>query len=106
LLTPLSRGIIRGITMVRNFHLPLPDPLYQRLRSAAERAHQPATTIARYAIDSWLRQQQQLMVREAIAAYAADVAGTPADLDEQFEAASLEHWREKRPVKQRRRRKR
>ncbi len=44
--------------------------------------------------------------REAIAAYAADVAGTPTDLDEQLEATSLEHWREKRPVKQRRRRKR
>ena len=93
-----------AITMVRNFHLPLPNPLYRRLRSAAERANQPATTIARYAIDSWLRQQQKLMVREAIAAYAADVAGTPADLDEQLEAASLERWREERPGRKRRRR--
>jgi hypothetical protein len=34
------------------------------------------------------------MVREAIAAYAADVAGTREDLDRDLESASLELWRD------------
>jgi predicted transcriptional regulator len=90
----------------RNFHLPLPDPLYRRLRDAAERTHQPATTIARYAIDHWLRQQHKAMVRETIARYAAAVAGTRDDFDEQLETASLEIWHDEQPAKKRRTRKR
>jgi predicted transcriptional regulator len=91
---------------VRNFHLPLPDGLYRRLREAAERTNQPATTLARHAIDTWLRQHRRAMVREAIAEYAAQVAGTPDDLDKDLEAASLESWLEQPPPKRRRRRKR
>jgi len=52
---------------VRNFHVPLPEPLYRRLRDAAARAHQPATVVARNAIEAWLRQQRRAFVREAIA---------------------------------------
>jgi predicted transcriptional regulator len=92
------------MAQVRNFHLPLPEPLYRRLRDAAERAQQPATTLARYAIDSWLRQQRKTMVREAIAAYAAGIAGTRDDLDDDLESASLEELSKvSRPKKQRRR---
>lgn len=75
---------------MRNFHLPLPDPLYQRLRDAAERTNQPATALARYAIDHWLRQQRKAMVQQAIAAYAAEMAGTTDDLDPDLEAAALD----------------
>ena len=98
--------MINGMATVRNFHLPLPEPLYRRLRDAAERTNQPATTLARYAIETWLRQHRKLMTREAIAAYAAAVAGTPDDLDEDLEEASLERWREEPRAKKARRRKR
>ena len=77
--------------------LPLPEPVYRRLRDAAEQTKQPATTLARYAIESWLRQRRKTMVREAIAAYAADVGGSRDDLDRDLEAASLELWHHKRP---------
>ena len=77
---------------LRNFHLPLPDPLYRRLQDAAARTNQPATTLARYALDHWLREHRRTVVREAIAAYAAAVGGTRDDLDPAFEAASLEAW--------------
>jgi predicted transcriptional regulator len=77
---------------VRNFHLPLPEPLYQRLRDVAERANRPATAVARYAIESWLRHQRRTAVREAIAAYATEAAGSRDDLDPELEAASLETW--------------
>lgn len=85
-------GSIRGIppATMRNFYLPLPAPVYRRLRNAAAQTKQPATTLARYAIESWLRQRRKTMVREAIAAYAARVAGTRDDLDADLEAASLE----------------
>ena len=90
-------------TTTRNFHLPLPEPAYRRLREAAGRAKQPATVVARYAIETWLREQRKVALHEAIAAYAAKMAGTPADLDPELEAASLELWA---PPKKSRRRKR
>jgi hypothetical protein len=80
-------------TPVRNFHLPLPEPLYRRLQDVAARANRPATAVARYAIETWLRQQRRAAVREAVAAYAAEVAGSRQDLDPDLEAASLEAWR-------------
>ena len=61
---------------MRNFHLPLPDETYEHLRAAAERSRVPATTLAREAIDLWLRQQLRKARDEAIAAYAAEIAGT------------------------------
>jgi hypothetical protein len=78
---------------VCNFHLPLPEPTYRRLRDAAERTNQPATAIARHAIETWLRQHRRSMVREEIARYAVETAGTSHDLDEDLEAAALERWR-------------
>jgi hypothetical protein len=77
---------------IKNFHLPLPEPTYRRLREAADRAKQPATVVARYAIETWLREQRKAALHEAIAAYAAKMAGTPADLDPELETASLELW--------------
>jgi predicted transcriptional regulator len=88
---------------VRNFHLPLPEPLYQRLQDVATRARRPATAVARYAIESWLRQQRRAAVRESIAAYAAGAAGGREDLDPDLESASLEALRP-RVAKARRRR--
>ncbi|MBI4246397.1 MAG: hypothetical protein HY614_04330 [Candidatus Rokubacteria bacterium] len=88
---------------MKNFHLPLPDPTYRRLRDAAHRAKQPATVVARYAIESWLREQHKAMLHEEIATYAAKVAGSLDDYDPDLEAASLELWR---PSRRKRKRKR
>ena len=104
---PWLHGTIHGMaTAIRNFHLPLPEPIYRRLRDAAERTNQPATTLARYAIESWLREHRRTMVREAIARYAVDAAGSREDLDEAQEAASLEVLREPKPRRKKRERKR
>jgi predicted transcriptional regulator len=89
---------------VRNFHLPLPEPLYQRLQDVAARANRPATAVARYAIESWLRHQRRAAVREAIAAYAAGAAGSWEDLDPNLEAASLEALRPRPKARRQRRR--
>jgi hypothetical protein len=76
---------------MKNFHVPLPDETYHHLRTAAKRSKVPATALAREAIDSWLREQLRQARRDAIAAYAAEMAGKPLDLDTELEAAGIEH---------------
>src|ERR1700737_4165309 len=93
---PLLYGSFCGILPVRaadlkNFHLPLPDKTYSLLRAEAERAQVPATTLARDAIDSWLREQARKARHNEIAVYAAEVAGTYLDLDRDLESAGIEH---------------
>ena len=76
---------------MKNFHLPLPEQSYLRLRAEAERTQVPATTLAREAVDVWLRQQSRQARLDAIAAYANEMAGTPLDLDVDLESAGIEH---------------
>jgi hypothetical protein len=76
---------------MKNFHLPLPEQTYTRLRAEAERTKVPATTLAREAVDWWLRQQSRKARQEAIAAYAMEMAGTHLDLDPDLESAGIEH---------------
>ena len=77
----------------KNLHVPLPEPLYAELRLAAQSAGRPATEIARDAIDRWLAEQRRAALRAAIAEYAAENAGTAADLDRDLERAAVEHLR-------------
>lgn len=94
--TPLNCAIILGMRYAmtsqttRNFHVPLPEPVYQRLRVEAQRSNRSATDVAREAIDRWLAEQQRLFVHESIAEHARDSAGSPADLDKQLESAAIE----------------
>jgi hypothetical protein len=75
---------------MKNFHLPLPDRTWGELRAEAERAQLPATTLAREAIDRWLREQARTARRDGIAAWAAEMAGTHFDLDPDLESAAIE----------------
>lgn len=76
---------------MKNFHLPLPEQTYALLRAEAERMQVPATTLAREAVDWWLRQQFRKARQDAIARYAAEMAGTHLDLDSDLESAAIEH---------------
>jgi hypothetical protein len=78
-------------TTLRNFHVPLPEELYNELKAEAGRSKRPATVLVRQAIELWLRQHRRAALRQSITAYAAQHAGTPADLDEQLEAASVQN---------------
>ena len=75
----------------RNLHVPLSEALHDRLRSAAARSGRPATALAREAIEVWIGERDREAVHEAIAAYASEMAGTSADLDEDLERAGVEH---------------
>jgi predicted transcriptional regulator len=77
---------------LRNFHLPLSDELYSKLRGEAQLAGQSATSLARQAIEAWLEHRRKSALHEAIAGYAAAKAGTSEDLDDDLEAAALERW--------------
>jgi len=77
--------------VMKNFHVPLPEATYDHLRAEATRTKIPATTLAREAIDSWLREQERKALHDEIAAYAAEMAGTSWDLDPALEAAGIEH---------------
>ena len=76
---------------MKNFHLPLPEETYMALRAEAERTGVPATTLAREAVDWWLRQQARKARHDAIASYAAEMAGTRLDIDADLESAAAEH---------------
>ena len=76
---------------MKNFHVPLPQETYDHLRIEAARSKVPATALAREAIDFWLRQQMRNARHDAIAAFAVDAAGTSLDLDDDLEAAGIEH---------------
>lgn len=76
---------------MKNFHLPLPEETYSHLKAEAARAQVPATVLAREAIDSWLRHQLRKTRHDAIADYAAAMAGTRFDLDSDLETAGIEH---------------
>lgn len=76
---------------LKNLHVPLPEPLYQRLRTEAKRARRPATHLAREAIDRWLAEQQRQFLHDAIQTYARKASGTRDDLDRGLEAAAIEH---------------
>jgi hypothetical protein len=75
---------------IKNFHLPLPQGVYEALREEATALRQPATVVAREAIEAWLRERKRAGVREAIATYALTHAGTAADLDPPLERAAFD----------------
>lgn len=73
-----------------NFHVPLSAGVYSRLRSEAARQRKPATQLVKQAVEYWLAEQEKLALHEEIARYAAEMAGTCDDLDEQLENGGLE----------------
>lgn len=77
-----------------NFHIPLPEDLYQALRQESQRSKQPATVLARAAIEQWLGQREKELRQAAITAYALQLAGSQDDLDVELESAGLELWDE------------
>ncbi|MEN8148200.1 MAG: hypothetical protein ABFS86_00145 [Planctomycetota bacterium] len=65
----------------------VPESLIVRLLAEARRQGKSTGEIARSALEHWLRDVEW----KGISTYAAEMAGTPADLDEDLEEAGLEH---------------
>lgn len=79
-----------------NFHVPLPGPVYRRLKATAARQRRPATQLVKQAVEYWLDEQERLAVHEEIAEYAAAVAGSANDFDPVLEAAAVEFLAEEK----------
>ncbi|MGV8042636.1 MAG: hypothetical protein AB2L07_22160 [Thermoanaerobaculaceae bacterium] len=79
-----------GSMAQHNFHVPMPAEMYRDLRAEAERRGVPATALVRQVLEEWLEAHRRLVVAEAIAAYAAGMAGTSGDLDPELETAAVE----------------
>ena len=77
--------------VAHNLHVPLSGPVHDRLRAEATRSGRPATTLAREAIEAWIAERERHAVHQAIADYANEMAGGPADLDADLEQAGIEH---------------
>lgn len=82
---------------MKNFHLPLPDEVYDDLRLEAQRSRMPATSMARQAIQAWLAARKKASRNRAIKAYAVKMAGTEFDLDRALERATLDLLLESEP---------
>lgn len=78
------------MSTLRNFHVPLPANIYGQLKEEAEKRKEPATVVARQAIEYWLKEQKKVARRQAIYEYAKEVAGSLEDLDPELEAAGVE----------------
>lgn len=76
-----------------NFHLPLTPELHDQLREEAELSGQPATTVAREALQVNLTQRRKQRLHAEIAAFAAEYGGTDLDLDKDLEQAGIEALR-------------
>jgi len=74
----------------RNFHVPLPDALYQFLSLEAERRRQPTTTLVREVLEEWVQRLRAQALHSEIANYAARHAGTSMDINAELEAAGVE----------------
>jgi hypothetical protein len=76
---------------MKNFHVPLPEETYTQLRAEADRTQIAATSLARAAINLWLREQRRKATAKAIAEYAREMAGSTFDLDPALESAAVDH---------------
>jgi hypothetical protein len=75
--------------IVKKFHLPLPKRTCAELRADTGRAHQPGQPDCAESW-GWLRARKKALRHKAIAAYAAETAGTGLDLDPLLESAAVE----------------
>jgi hypothetical protein len=75
---------------LRNFHVPLPEGIYEDLKAEAAAGNRSANALAREAIAYWLDVQRRARVHQEVLEYAMAMAGTEHDLDIALEAAGLE----------------
>jgi hypothetical protein len=78
-------------TSKANLHVPLSNELHEKLIAEARSSGRPATEIAREGIRLVLELRRREAISAEIGAYAREVAGSPADLDDDLETAAIEH---------------
>ncbi|MBI2568096.1 MAG: hypothetical protein HYV63_13790 [Candidatus Schekmanbacteria bacterium] len=92
----MGRFLMRTQKAVYNFHVPLPQHLYEALRKEAQRSRESATRIAREGIEMLLKERRRRQIADEIRAFAEELAGTRFDLDPDLEEAAVERLLDER----------
>jgi hypothetical protein len=79
----------KATNIKQNFHLPLSPKLYAELKEQAQERGQPATELARDALESYLRQLRIEKIEAELEAFVETAAGTELDYDSEW--AQLGH---------------
>jgi hypothetical protein len=79
-------------TNKKNLHVPLPEDVHAELKAQAHRIGEPATVLARRAIEERVRTLKREQIAADITEYANAVAGTIDDFDPAVSAAGMEVW--------------
>ena len=79
-------------TAKKNLHVPLPEKVHAELKAQAQRVGQPATVLARRAIEERVRALKRQQIDAEITEYADAVAGTIDDFDPAVSAAGMAVW--------------
>jgi hypothetical protein len=79
-------------TSKKNLHVPLPEDVHAELKAQAQRVGEPATVLARRAIEERVRALKREQITEEITAYATAMAGTEFDFDPAVSAAGMHVW--------------
>ncbi|MFN2323835.1 MAG: hypothetical protein ABR510_12860 [Trueperaceae bacterium] len=76
----------------KNLHVPLTEDVHAELKSQAQRVGEPATVLARQAIEDRVRALKREQIADEITAYADAMAGTEFDFDPAVLAAGMDVW--------------
>lgn len=76
---------------MKHLHLPLSESLHAALMREAQASGQAATALVREAIEKLLAERKRQALDAALESYIQAESGGPNDLDEELEAASVEH---------------
>lgn len=79
-------------TAKKNLHVPLSEDVHAELKAQAQRVGEPATVLARRAIEERVRALKREQIADEITAYANAVAGTIDDFDPSISAAGMAVW--------------
>jgi hypothetical protein len=81
---------------MKHIHLPLTEEVHAALMDEAQRRNQPATALAREAVERLIFDAKRQATESELEAYIRVEAGGPHDLDEALERAGVEHLLETR----------
>lgn len=74
----------------KNFHLPLPENLYDSLKEMSRQLNMSITKIAKQTLEKSVRQWEKEIRHQQIVQFAEQFGGTEYDLDPALENASIE----------------
>ncbi len=78
-----------SISSPKNIHVPLDNTIHLELKKIAESLKLPLTTLARVAIQDWIKARKRFQVQKELAAYVSKYAGSDLDLDTSLEKEAL-----------------